>query len=702
MSLFRKDSSTKKFIDVKGGPFFALGVNYEGYFDRAWHMWEEDRFDLDLISHDFGKAQKAGFNTVRIFVQYRLGVEVKRGIFDKLDHVLDLAREHELYVLLTLNDYHSLDLAAVGEVDGKIAARYHDDEIILGYDLENEPVFYNVMAAIYPDEFAPPVYTDALVKHYGERVSMGDMAALRSARRIPSHLTDEQGYYYYNALKLFQEFDSDAGKWMNANSSTMAGYINSDASDNWKPFVDVLNGTLESWIKSRSKPIRSADKNHMLTVGYNWQHFAVLPANRALDFHEYHHYSSPNMSSLKVLFRVMDGLKSQFPDSPVIMGEFGNSNATSQDPLLSQSVPANLTALYESAIMTRLHAEGFAGVYKWMLNDVESEYNPYEASFGVFALEDKPKPIYGVVQKLGSMWEAKGGAGTGSFSLTRDTSTGMSYRYDWSGETVLGGGIYQDEALAWQPEEPGLARVRLGEDVIYVDVLTDGRITVDPDDFSGAWAKDRESVLYRQRDEVNYKLATFKPGDDVNWYANPGYTYIINPGEMVKPPEQIKVEPGQHVLLLPTGSDYLDAAMGYISHFKPDFSFAPAAAVGKWPYVTIIGPVSGITREEEAAIKNGGAKLVERIDGASPLQVKSSLEQMTADNRRFIMETTETPTGEPDKTYTVQPGDSLSAISQKMYGSWQYWNVIYEANRDILESPSRIRPGQVLKIPPKP
>lgn len=47
-------------------------------------------------------------------------------------------------------------------------------------------------------------------------------------------------------------------------------------------------------------------------------------------------------------------------------------------------------------------------------------------------------------------------------------------------------------------------------------------------------------------------------------------------------------------------------------------------------------------------------------------------------------------------TYTVQSGDTLSGIGQK-YGV--AWKDIFEANRDILDNPDLIKPGQQLKIP---
>ena len=47
-------------------------------------------------------------------------------------------------------------------------------------------------------------------------------------------------------------------------------------------------------------------------------------------------------------------------------------------------------------------------------------------------------------------------------------------------------------------------------------------------------------------------------------------------------------------------------------------------------------------------------------------------------------------------TYTVVSGDNLSKIAGK-YGIT--WKAIYDANRDILNDPDKIYPGQELKIP---
>jgi nucleoid-associated protein YgaU len=59
------------------------------------------------------------------------------------------------------------------------------------------------------------------------------------------------------------------------------------------------------------------------------------------------------------------------------------------------------------------------------------------------------------------------------------------------------------------------------------------------------------------------------------------------------------------------------------------------------------------------------------------------------------------PTADPpaETTYTVKAGDSLSAIAKREYGDAGEWRRIYDANRDQIDNPDLIHPGQELKIP---
>lgn len=51
------------------------------------------------------------------------------------------------------------------------------------------------------------------------------------------------------------------------------------------------------------------------------------------------------------------------------------------------------------------------------------------------------------------------------------------------------------------------------------------------------------------------------------------------------------------------------------------------------------------------------------------------------------------------RTYTVQTGDSLSEISKQFYGNANQYMKIFEANKDKLSDPDKIKAGMQLLIP---
>jgi len=55
--------------------------------------------------------------------------------------------------------------------------------------------------------------------------------------------------------------------------------------------------------------------------------------------------------------------------------------------------------------------------------------------------------------------------------------------------------------------------------------------------------------------------------------------------------------------------------------------------------------------------------------------------------------------GQSTRTYTVQPGDTLSKISKQFYGNANDYMKIFNANKDRLHNPNEIRSGQELVIP---
>jgi nucleoid-associated protein YgaU len=55
--------------------------------------------------------------------------------------------------------------------------------------------------------------------------------------------------------------------------------------------------------------------------------------------------------------------------------------------------------------------------------------------------------------------------------------------------------------------------------------------------------------------------------------------------------------------------------------------------------------------------------------------------------------------GGASQTYTVKSGDTLSKIAREHLGDANAYMDIFNANKDQLNDPDKIKPGQVLKIP---
>lgn len=52
-----------------------------------------------------------------------------------------------------------------------------------------------------------------------------------------------------------------------------------------------------------------------------------------------------------------------------------------------------------------------------------------------------------------------------------------------------------------------------------------------------------------------------------------------------------------------------------------------------------------------------------------------------------------------DEIYEIVSGDTLGKIAKRYYGSAGKYTRIFEANRDVIENPDRIYPGQKIRIP---
>ncbi len=99
---------------------------------------------------------------------------------------------------------------------------------------------------------------------------------------------------------------------------------------------------------------------------------------------------------------------------------------------------------------------------------------------------------------------------------------------------------------------------------------------------------------------------------------------------------------------------------------------------------TIRGKATNQASKDHAIAVAGNVQGVERVD-ASGIEVPPPAP--------------EEPEPEPAEYYEIVSGDTLGAIAKRFYGKSSAYMKIFEANKDIIEHPDRIYPGQKILIP---
>ena len=101
--------------------------------------------------------------------------------------------------------------------------------------------------------------------------------------------------------------------------------------------------------------------------------------------------------------------------------------------------------------------------------------------------------------------------------------------------------------------------------------------------------------------------------------------------------------------------------------------------------VRLYGLVNSVASKQKAVLLAGNVKGVEKVNDDG-LQVKPAPVQQKAPEPEFTF-------------YTIVKGDSLSKIAKKYYGDAMKWNTLFEANREVIQDPDLIYPGQVIRVP---
>jgi nucleoid-associated protein YgaU len=102
--------------------------------------------------------------------------------------------------------------------------------------------------------------------------------------------------------------------------------------------------------------------------------------------------------------------------------------------------------------------------------------------------------------------------------------------------------------------------------------------------------------------------------------------------------------------------------------------------------VRLVGEATSQAAKEKAALIAGNVRGVEHVDDDG-LKVVREQQQQAA------------PSAPRPTYYTIQSGDTLSKIAEEHYGDANAYDRIFEANREVIEDPDKIYPGQQIRIP---
>ncbi len=300
------------FVDRRSGePFVVRGVNYltrvrvgEGYQDRTL---SPAVFDRDVVSADFARLAERGWNTVRIFLDTCnrgpgcIGDPGGRGLdggyLDVIVEVMELARSHGLFLILTSNDVPDGGgyAALIGRDDAGLFPGYRNSLFMTRAGEEAAVTYWDDLLGGLVDRNAP---FDAVLgwSILNEQWMFGDRYPLAEGSGV---VTTKTGTY--------------------------------DTADPDQKRAMVADG-VRSYVAAVAAVIRDHDPDGLVTMGFFAPSFpnpttiggdryvdtASLVRDSALDFFDFHAY--PGEDIPLELMAENFGLPA---DRPVIMGEVG-------------------------------------------------------------------------------------------------------------------------------------------------------------------------------------------------------------------------------------------------------------------------------------------------------------------------------------------------------------------------------------------
>ncbi len=119
------------------------GINYYPR-KQPWSLFDE-QFSTEVLRKDFGLMREMGLNSLRIFIPYEdFGkADIIPEKLARLETLMDIARDNELTVLITLFDFYGNyeinDWTLTHRHAEQLVSSFKDHPALLGWDLKNEP-----------------------------------------------------------------------------------------------------------------------------------------------------------------------------------------------------------------------------------------------------------------------------------------------------------------------------------------------------------------------------------------------------------------------------------------------------------------------------------------------------------------------------------------------------------------------------------
>lgn len=445
------------FVDPEGRRFFMVGANFYNSFDR--HFGGDVHWDMDELERLFERMERAGINALRIQGFGRIS-----GKPERLEPFLELCRRHGVYILPAINVGKGPILErgreAMQEEARRTARLLKDENAVLGYDLQNEPYWWELGTA-----------------RDGEQT-------LR--QRFPVENKD------------WKRYEATLGLEVSGWTSTFPGLQGPLAAPEdpaMRQAWENVNRIVGTWIGWQIEAIREIDSERPITVGYNCLD-SCLPANAALDFVSHHIYEPP--TSLQNVLRnvtTLDRLRKVWPGMSISLGEFGYSTG---DYLVGRIPDAHSQAVGEMIHFLYALANGYDGAMKWQLCDAHplfpetqrawlGDKTPAERArelrFGFFYPDGSPeggaKPIVPATRFLRDYVDA--GNFGGELTIREGgTFHGAAYAYRNDRALFVGDRAHESPELRFAADVPANVMLWAAGGELRIVASTDVRVSIRP------------------------------------------------------------------------------------------------------------------------------------------------------------------------------------------------------------------------------